>query len=291
MKKIDLTGQRFGRLTVIEQATSHKTPNGCMITMWRCECDCGTKDVIKSSKHLRDMPNTSCGCLKREQTSKRKLIDITGQKFGRLTVVKRVDAETTGTSYLCKCDCGKEIVALANNLRRGHTTSCGCFREENRWKNAYKHGMKHSRIYKVWEKLKARCCCETNPSYPRYGGRGITICDEWKDDPKAFIEWAYANGYDDKAKYGESTIDRIDNDKGYSPDNCRIANAIQQNNNKRSNKFITYNGETHTIAEWSRILGVNQGTLNSGLHKGMPFEHYVNDFKPRNTHPNKKKNA
>lgn len=290
MQKIDLKGQKFGRLTVIEQAPSHKTPNGSIVTMWRCECDCGTKDVLRSSKNLRTVPTPSCGCYKSEKTSERKLIDLTEQRFGRLTVVRRVDAENTGTSYLCKCDCGKEIVALANNLRRGHTTSCGCYREEKRPTLRYKHGYTHSRIYEVWYHLKDRCNNPNNPRYSSYGGRGITLCKEWYD-PKAFIEWAYANGYKDDAEYGETTVDRINNNKGYSPDNCRIADAIQQSNNRRTNKFITYNGETHTVAEWSRILGINQGTLTAGLWQGRPFEHYVNDFKPKNTHPNKKKNA
>ena len=113
------------------------------------------------------------------------------------------------------------------------------------------------------------------------------MCGEWMNDPGSFMEWAEAHGYDENAKYGECTVDRIDNSKGYSPENCRIVNEQVQANNRSTNKYVTYNGESHTVAEWSRILGVNKGTLNSGLWAGVPFEHYVKDYKPRNTHPKK----
>ena len=285
MRMIDLTGQRFGRLTVIERGENAITPNGTVKTMWRCKCDCGN-EVVKSSQNLRANGMLSCGCWKRELTSERKLIDLTGQRFGRLVVLKR-DGKDFPTKWICKCDCGKECSVFAENLRRGHTTSCGCFRDENRGNLKRTHGYSKTRIYGVWGKIKARCCNPNNPSFPRYGGRGITICDEWENDPMAFINWAYANGYREDAEYGETTVDRIDNNKGYSPDNCRIADAQIQSNNRRSNKRITYNGETHTVAEWSRILNVNQQTLTSGLWSGMSFEHYVKDYRPRNTHPKK----
>ena len=285
MQKIDLTGKKFGRLTVIEQAKSAVTPKGCIRTMWRCKCDCGN-EVIRSSQNLRNVPTPSCGCLKSERTSERKLNNLIGQRFGRLVVLSRADGSKY-TQWHCKCDCGNECDVLAGNLVKGHTTSCGCFREENRPNLRKTHGERNSRLYSVWCKMKDRCYCVNNPSYPRYGGRGITICDEWRNDFVAFRDWAYSNGYDETASYGESTFDRIDNSKGYSPDNCRIVNEQIQANNRRTNKLVTYNGETHTVAEWSRILGINQGTLTAGLWAGRTIEHYVNDFKPRNTHPKK----
>lgn len=286
MKFVDLTGQRFGRLLVLERAENQFSPKGQQRTMWKCKCDCGNV-VERSAPNLKNAKHPSCGCWKNEITSKTKLKDLTGQRFGRLTVLRRNDDGKQPIRWVCKCDCGKEVIVIGNNLVRGHTTSCGCYRDEIRPQYRFKHGYTKTRAYGVWNKIKERCCNSKNPSYPRYGGRGITICDEWKDNPQAFIEWAYANGYREDAEYGETTVDRIDNNKGYSPDNCRIADAQTQANNRRTNKHITYNGETHTVAEWSRILNVSLSAITSGLLNGVPFEHYVNDYKPRNTHPNK----
>lgn len=286
MQKVDLTGKKFGRLTVIEQAESSITPNGTIKTMWRCKCDCGTDNVIRSSQNLRAGNDCSCGCLKKEKTSSRRLENLIGQKFGRLVVISRA-SDNRYTKWHCKCECGNECDVLANNLKKGHTQSCGCFREETRIANKLEHGYTGTRIYDVWCKIKGRCYQINNPSYIRYGGRGIVMCDEWRDNPVSFIEWAYANGYDENAKYGETTIDRIDNNKGYSPDNCRIANETVQSNNRRTNRRITYNGETHTVAEWARILNVNRQTLLTGLNDGRTIEFYMTEHKPRNTHPKK----
>ena len=253
MQMNDLTGMKFGKLTVLEKAESQVTPNGTKKTMWKCRCDCGNI-VIRSQQNIRNAPNASCGCEKAEQTSKRMLIDLTGQRFGRLVVVRRYDK----TRWLCQCDCGNEKIVIGHNLRRGHTKSCGCYREEVRPTQRLKHGYRHTRIYGVYGKMKERCCNPNNPSYPRYGGRGITICDEWLNDPKAFCEWAYANGYREDASYGECTIERIDNSKGYSPENCKIANEKEQANNRRTNLLIEHNGETKTLAQWRDYFGMTQ---------------------------------
>ena len=219
-----------------------------------------------------------------------KKTDLLGQKFGKLTVIDEATSIRTKSGnvmamWKCRCDCGNECVVLANNLKRGHTNSCGCYREELRPTLKYVHGYTKTRIYDVWSKIKSRCYKENDCRYHIYGGRGITMCDEWKNNPISFIEWAFANGYDENAKYGETTIDRIDNNKGYSPENCRIANERVQRNNRRTNHKVTYCGETHTIAEWSRILNVNVNTLTTGVHNGKSIEYYMTDYRPRNTHP------
>lgn len=283
MKMIDLTGEKFGRLTVLGRAENSVTPNGTVRTMWRCVCDCGN-EVVRSSQNLRAKGLLSCGCWKKEVMSEKKLIDLTGQRFGRLVVLKR-DGNRYPTKWVCKCDCGNECSVFSENLVRGHTTSCGCFREEIRGKAKLIHGYSKTRIYGVWNKIKGRCLNPNNPSYERYGARGISICDEWLNDALSFIKWAYDHGYQEDADYGETTIDRIDNNKGYSPDNCRIANAKEQANNRRTTKYVTYNGEKHTVTEWSNILGVNRQTLNSGLWSGKDIGYYMNEYKPRNTHP------
>ena len=260
MKLNDLSGQKFGRLTVLEKVDSQVTPNGTKRTMWKCQCDCGNV-VIRSQQNIRTAKHASCGCWKSELTSERKLEDFRGQRFGRLTVIEKAEKTHMSTRWRCKCDCGNEITVIAQNLKRGHTMSCGCYRDEVRPKQQFKHGYRHSRIYSVYSNIKDRCYNPNNPRYYRYGGRGISLCTEWLDDPKAFCDWAYANGYKEDVKYGECTIDRIDNDKGYSPDNCRIVGLDIQANNTSKTKHITHNNETKTITEWSNYFGIPRSKL------------------------------
>lgn len=184
--------------------------------------------------------------------------DLTGKTFNRLTVIRPVTVNKK-TKWECRCSCGnvKAVDGLA--LINGHTKSCGCLHKDamaEKAKKAKTHGYTHHRLYACYYRMRRRCENKANKSYKRYGGRGIKVCDEWKNDIMSFINWGIENGY----KEGLS-IDRIDNDGDYSPENCRWADATQQSNNRRSNKFVTYNGETHTYAEWSRIIGISQLTL------------------------------
>lgn len=189
------------------------------------------------------------------------LIDLTGQRFGRLVVVKRVDHEKKGQArWLCRCDCGKEKVVQSYDLRSGNTQSCGCQRQENF--THIVHGHSRKRVYAIWKGMKSRCFNENRKCYKDYGGRGITVCDEWKDDFEVFYDWAMANGYSD-----DLTIDRKDSDGNYDPSNCRWADTLTQANNKGRNVFLEYNGETHTIAEWSRITGINAATIYNRVKK------------------------
>ena len=274
MRLEDLTGKRFGRLVVLERAENAVAKNGVSRVMWRCKCDCGN-ECERSSGNLKAAVEASCGCRRSELIHKYKFEDLTGQRFGRLTVIERAPSKNI-TRWKCHCDCGNDIVTTANNLKRGHTTSCGCFREENRPNLKYKHGLKKSRIYEVWSKIKDRCCNEKNKSYPRYGGRGITMCDEWKNDPEAFAKWAYENGYRDDAEYGECTVDRIDNNKGYSPENCRIVDLKVQSNNRRSNLWIEHNGERKTLAQWRDFFHLTQGQAHYYfVEKKMSIQEFI----------------
>jgi len=161
-----------------------------------------------------------------------KRIDLYGERFGRLVVVSREENSRNGHArWRCKCDCGKEVIVQSCDLRCRKQISCGCYNNERFLKEQRqtKHGLRNHKLYGVWRSMKERCTVETHSAYKDYGGRGITVCEEWSDNFQAFYKWAMSHGYREGL-----TIDRIDNDQGYYPENCRWVTMAVQNANKRN---------------------------------------------------------
>ena len=201
----------------------------------------------------------------------RKPIDLMGKTFGRLTVLSRVENNKHRRSrWLCKCSCGKTTIVNGTSLKNGNTRSCGCLQKELAKKllkeRNTKHGKTNTRLFRTWLGMKARCLNSRDKNFPQYGGRGITVCDEWLDKENGFqnfYEWAMANGYRD-----DLSIDRIDNDKGYCPDNCRWSSPQTQSENRRCVKAISIDGtEYPSIAAAARAFGVHHDTLRRRIKK------------------------
>lgn len=203
-----------------------------------------------------------------------------GDRFGRLVVIEQADAYITPSGkkyprYLCKCDCGNVKKIDKNNLLKGNTLSCGCLQKERTSAATKTHGDTDSRLYNVWCAMKRRCYNPDVKEYRLYGGRGISVCDAWRDNYEAFRDWAIIAGYKYDAPRGACTLDRIDTDGNYSPENCRWVSQKEQMNNVRYNHRESYHGETHTIAEWEGILGMKPGKILNRMKCGWSFEDAV----------------
>ncbi len=231
----DLIGKKVGRLTVgnFERRKYQ--------VYYECTCDCGNVKWIRRDKLVNEITN-SCGCLKRG--------NLIGKKFGKLTVRKRKVINERGY-YICECDCGELITVRVDLLKGNSKTSCGCVEKERA-----KVSFSRNRIRNIYKGIVARCTDLDSPSYERYGARGIEICIEWRNDFESFYLWAINNGYSD-----ELTIDRIDNNVGYTPKNCRWATPQEQANNTRRNVYVMYKGEKMTMAQYARSKNSNYSKI------------------------------
>lgn len=194
-----------------------------------------------------------------------------GQRYGSLTVLGEAPATHTGKWRVrrarCRCDCGAETVVRLSNLRTGHTTTCGCGRKSA---NRRTHGKSDSRLYAIWNGMKQRCQNDNTKSFEYYGGRGIRVCEDWQTF-EPFLKWAKANGY-----RKDLTIERVDVDGDYCPDNCTWIPKAEQSANRRpvmrSSRLLTYRGKTQTLTQWAREVGLNPSTLGGRLKWGWPVD-------------------
>ena len=254
-KRLSLVGQKFGKLIVLE--FSRMTKN---CSYWACLCDCGNKKIIQG-RHLITGNTSSCGCLAIEQArinGRTRILSLEGQKFGQLSVIN-LNKTFKGESYwFCVCKCGSKRIVRGSSLVSGATKSCGCFRLENPPRKT--HGMTYSPTWNSWQSMHIRCSAKDGKMFKVYGSRGITICKRW---------FKFENFL---ADMGErpigKTIHRLDNNKGYYKKNCVWADWLQQARNRTNNVYLTFNGQTKCVAEWSETLNINAYTLYDRIDRG-----------------------
>ena len=207
-------------------------------------------------------------------------IDLTGRKVGKLTVIRRVEdhVQKSGAPkamWLCRCGCGNECIVYGQALRAGKKQDCGCGSFEKRSTlsklQATTHDGSKTRLYRIWRNMRERCSCEYSKIYKHYGGRGIKVDPVWNDFA-VFREWAFSHGYDPEAQRGECTLDRIDVNGNYEPNNCRFVSMAVQSRNKRNNWMIEYHGKTQCLSDWARELGIRRLTLRDRLVRGWSVE-------------------
>lgn len=236
VKYQDLKNKRFGKLKVLELCEDKKAYNGTT-KLWKCQCDCGNI-IYKSTRELNEAKKIgrilNCGCAIKT--------DLIGKRVGDYTITKYLYSKNRTRYWECECICGDVIIKSTSYLGR---SKCLCKRQ-------IMENMKYRKnIRNILEKMKSRCYNSDDKSYKNYGGRGIKVCDEWLNCSNKFIDWAIKNGY----KQGLS-IDRIDNNGNYEPNNCRFVDDFVQANNKRNNLFIQYDNRTQTLKQWCRELGL-----------------------------------
>ncbi|PHB11470.1 hypothetical protein COE80_31060 [Bacillus pseudomycoides] len=272
-KRIDLTGQKFGRLTVI--GYSHSDHNNK--SYWDCVCECKNERKVQTSM-LRSGRTKSCGCLQREKASKsiqalikRDFDDLTGNKYNRLTVIKYIETKHSHRVWECKCDCGKITKVREQNLKRGTSKSCGCYNRELSSLKHKKHGQsfingKFTPEYQAWANMKKRCSNPNANGYEYWGGRGINYCDRWE---------SFDNFFEDMGSRPtpNHSLDRIDNSKGYCSENCKWTDKAQQVINRRTPK----NNKTgvkgvcwHKLAKkYHARITVDGKVINLGLYEDL----------------------
>jgi len=191
--------------------------------------------------------------------------ELTGKRFGRLKVIEFVETKNNRSFWKCICDCGNETLGRSDALTTGHKASCGCYGKEQRIKANTTHGLTKTPEYRSWTRMRDRCFNKNDNSYHNYGGRGISIHPKWD----SFVVFLSDMG---KRTSKNHSLERVDNNKGYSPSNCIWATRAEQQNNTRRNHRIEFNGVINTVAEWSRQTGIESSVIIKRLQRGWDIE-------------------
>ena len=256
-----LVGKTYGRWHVMYECANRSHGK----IYYHGKCDCGNESDV-SACDLKTNKSRSCGCLNLElinlRISEQNPISI-GDRFGRLTVIKQLDTVQNKRYWLCKCRCGNAVRVPTSCLMSGVTRSCGCYQKDRASEvNTIFKCEKERHLGKILSNMKSRCYNPNISCYKNYGGRGITICDEWLNDTMNFVRWAMANGYEDGLE-----IDRIDNDGPYAPWNCRWVTRDIQSVNKRTNINLDVHGITRCCARWDKYFGMRKRYFQEYYHR------------------------
>lgn len=250
-KKPDILGKKFNRLTVV----SYLGVNKWGAAEWECLCDCGNTTKATSSMLTKGYKK-SCGCLHP--------LNLAGKTFHRLTVIEPAIRRSNNGNikWRCVCECGEVVEVVGANLVNGNTKSCGCYQKDRYREVRVIKKPYYVRLRYTYSKMLRRCYNPKDKSYYLYGGRGIEVADVWTTSFDSFYAWAISNGYSENL-----SLDRIDNDGPYSPENCRWATTIEQARNKRNNRFLTFNGVTKLLLEFAEEFNINKATLATRLDR------------------------
>lgn len=268
----DLQGNRYGKLIVIRRAPDKISPCGNKRSMWECQCDCGNKKIV-SGTNLRRKKTASCGCDDKKKRNEKGqfekgngIKDITGQKFGKLTVVCFDKIINKKSYWIVECECGTKKSVRSDTLKV--ITSCGCDKKKQDLINfgvTNHHELTYHPVYAIWNAMINRCENPKNRAYKNYGGRGIKACPEWHDI-KIFAEWAEQNGFE---KGKNLSIERIDVNGNYCPENCKWIDRKLQTRNRRNTVKLTINGEEKPLSEWTELFNVSYKKVTGRYYRGI----------------------
>jgi len=271
-----MIGRKFNLLTVID-AVSERNSVGRV--MWLCKCDCG-EECVREGVKLRNGTSKSCGCLNHV------VVDILGKRFGKLVVMalNPLRNKHGGAMWDCICDCGKNKTYSYQLLKNGKAVSCGCKSKE--WQRIFGeqasvHGLCKHPLYKQFHGIIDRCYNPHTPNYPMYGGKGVSVCDEWRNDFKTFYDWALANGWERGMHIDKDhkAITAGVKPMLYSPEWCSVMTHFENSQRKRNSILIEYSGETHNLTEWANKLGIKKHTLLFRIERKWPLEKAFNPAK------------
>ena len=264
-KVIDIRGSTYGRLTVLDQDGSDREGKA----VWKCSCSCGNVVSVRG-KHLRRGEIRSCGCLSADINSENRKLRIDGMKFNRLTALREVPERVRGlVQWEFQCDCGNTLIAPAASVKSGNTKSCGCLQPETAAMLSTSHGMVRTPTYNSWAAMLCRCNNKNAPNYKHYGGRGISVCEEWLSFENFLLDMG--------VRPQNTTLGRENNDLGYTPSNCQWETTDDQSLNKRTTVYVVFEGEKMPLAAACAVSEVDyKAVMQAASRRKLPHQEVFN---------------